>query len=41
MEELNQKKWRVKDGRPLHDGDCYFFAKKICTCGLIHHLMPV
>ena len=41
METLKPKTWRIKNGRPIHDGDCYFFGKKICTCGLIHHLMPV
>ena len=37
---INTKSWRVKDGRPIHDGDCSFWGKEICTCGLIHHLMP-
>lgn len=35
------KKWREKDGRLIHDGDCYFWGKQICTCGLIHHLCPM
>lgn len=37
---MNSKKWREKDGRLIHDGDCRFWTKKICTCGLIHHLCP-
>ena len=32
--------WRMKDGRPIHDGDCYFWGRKVCTCGLLHHLQP-
>ena len=33
-------RWRIdKDGRPIHDGDCYFWGEQICTCGLIHHWM--
>lgn len=36
----NSKKWREKDGRLIHDGDCHFWGIKICTCGLIHHLNP-
>lgn len=28
----------MKDGRPLHDGDCKFWDMNICTCGLIHHV---
>ncbi len=34
------KTWREKEGRLIHDGDCYFWGKKICTCGLLHHLSP-
>lgn len=30
--------WREKDGRLIHDGDCHFWSKKICTCGLLHRL---
>ncbi len=33
------KQWRVKEGRLIHDGDCHFFGKKICTCGLLHYLV--
>ncbi len=36
----NNKKWREKNGRPIHDGDCHFWSKQVCTCGLIHHLCP-
>lgn len=35
---VKMKTWREKDGRPIHDGDCKFWDKKICTCGLLHHL---
>jgi hypothetical protein len=24
------------DGSPKHDGDCWFWDAKICTCGLLH-----
>ncbi len=34
------KRWREKNGRLIHDGDCWFWSKEICTCGLIHHLCP-
>ncbi len=37
---VNNKKWREKDGRLIHDGDCHFWGKQVCTCGLIHHLCP-
>lgn len=42
MEELEKLKqqWRVKDGKLIHDGDCRFWGKHVCTCGLIHRLMP-
>lgn len=33
------KKWRMNDGRPIHDGDCHFYGQNLCTCGLLHHLM--
>lgn len=33
------KTWRIKDKRPIHDGDCYFWSYDLCTCGLLHHLM--
>lgn len=34
------KQWREGENRLLHDGDCYYWAKRVCTCGLLHHLMP-
>jgi len=37
-----QHQWRFKNGRYIHDADCYFWGSDICTCGLIHHFtMPV
>lgn len=39
--KLSQKysqTWREKDGRLIHDADCWFWNLKICTCGLIHRL---
>ncbi len=40
-QEGNMKSWRENDdGEIYHDGDCQFWNIKICTCGLIHHLMP-
>lgn len=24
-----------------HDGDCYWYNAKVCTCGLLHTLMPM
>jgi hypothetical protein len=32
-------KFRHRHGRPIHDGDCKFWDRDLCTCGLIHHLM--
>jgi len=32
--------WRKKDGYLVHDGDCHFWSLKICTCGLLHYLLP-
>lgn len=29
------------DGSVVHHGDCDYFNIKICTCGLLHDLMPV
>lgn len=29
------------DGAVIHHGDCDVFSIKICTCGLLHDLMPV
>ena len=34
------KTWRKKDGRYIHDGDCWFWDLKVCTCGLLNHLLP-
>ena len=35
------KSWRTDDdGHLIHDGDCCSWSYGICTCGLIHHLMP-
>jgi len=28
------------DGAVTHHGDCDIFSIKICTCGLMHDLMP-
>ena len=28
-------------GHYIHDGDCYFWSYKICTCGLLHKLMVI
>ena len=33
-------RYRSKDGRLIHDGDCRFWSKHICTCGLLHWLAP-
>jgi len=32
------KYWREKGGRFIHDGDCEWWGKSICSCGLLHHL---
>jgi len=34
------KAWREKDGRLIHDGDCYFWDRCVCTCGLLHYVKP-
>lgn len=36
------KSWRRnREGHLIHDGDCMVFAPyHVCTCGLLHHLMP-
>ncbi len=39
MRDMFSKRWRKKDGRPCHDGDCHFWSEDLCTCGLIHHVM--
>lgn len=28
------------EGGVGHDGDCDFFNIRVCTCGLLHELMP-
>ena len=34
--------WRRNDdGHLIHDGDCYFWDRRVCTCGLLHHLRPM
>jgi len=38
---MNRKSWRERDERLIHDGDCHFFDKDICTCGLLHHLIQI
>lgn len=41
-DEERTKRWRVKDGVLIHDGDCRAWGDfGLCTCGLIHHLMPM
>ena len=40
-ENFSTKKWRTKNNILIHDGDCYIYVNEICTCGLIHHLMPM
>ncbi len=30
--------FRHKGGHAIHDGDCHFWSRKICTCGLLHQL---
>ena len=35
-----KKQWREKDGKLIHDGDCFFWDRRVCTCGLIHALAP-
>jgi hypothetical protein len=42
-EKDRTKKWRVNDsGYLIHDGDCHAWGTfGLCTCGLIHHLMPM
>jgi hypothetical protein len=34
------KHWRIIDGKLMHDGDCAWWSKEICTCGLIHYCLP-
>lgn len=39
--DLGKKSWRKNDdGKLIHDGDCRAWGLGLCTCGLIHHLMP-
>ncbi|KKN01075.1 hypothetical protein LCGC14_1131380 [marine sediment metagenome] len=35
------KRWRERNGRLIHDGDCWFWGVELCTCGLLHYLMPL
>ena len=28
------------EGAVVHDGDCLFHDKRVCTCGLLHALLP-
>lgn len=38
---LVSKKWRNDDdGHLIHDGDCCFWDRRVCTCGLLHNLRP-
>ena len=40
--QLKAKTWRQDDdGHYIHDGDCYFWDRRVCTCGLLHHLKPM
>ena len=35
-------RYRVnEDGTILHHGDCTIFSFSICTCGLLHDLLPL
>jgi len=42
---INQRYFRKTqahpDGAVVHHGDCDFFSIWICTCGLLHDLMPM
>mgnify|MGYP001590696097 CR=1 FL=1 len=40
LRQANLTRYRLKDGRPIHDGDCHFWSWSICTCGLLHWLAP-
>jgi len=36
------KSWRHDPhGRLIHDGDCWYWDLRLCTCGLLHHLRPM
>ena len=36
------KTWRRNDeGHLLHDGDCLFWDRRVCICGLLHQLRPM
>lgn len=39
--QVRLTRYRTKDGRPIHDGDCHFWSWSICTCGLLHWLAPM
>lgn len=42
MSKPIMKTWRRDDENHLiHDGDCYFWDRRVCTCGLLHHLRPM
>jgi hypothetical protein len=34
-------RYRMREDRPIHDGDCAFWDVGICTCGLLHDLCPL
>ena len=37
----SKKSWRKNDdGEMIHDGDCRVWGFGLCTCGLLHHLLP-
>lgn len=29
------------NGAVVHDGDCHIFSSHVCTCGLLHALLPL
>ena len=36
------KTWRRDERSDLiHDGDCHFWDRRVCTCGLLHQLRPM
>ncbi len=37
---MSEERYRIKNDRYIHDGDCYFWSFKVCTCGLLHWLGP-
>lgn len=41
-EQIKAKTWRQDDdGHLVHDGDCSFWDRRVCTCGLLHQLRPM